>query len=73
MIQWTESIPKGTPMEEVAAHTPEFLEVDWAHPDTVDGLEAYRIQIQFDGQQILRKRYFVVFEDGQYRGRRAID
>jgi len=36
MLEWSSNIPIGTDLKTVKKDQPEFLEIDWGNPDTID-------------------------------------
>ena len=69
MLDWSSSIPVGTDLETVKKDQPEFLEIDWENPDTLDnGMTRYDVIKIKRNYDILKMSYFLEFENNGYRG-----
>ncbi len=69
MIDWTSSIPTGTDLETVKIDQPDFLEIDWDNPDTLDvQITRYFITKIKGNNDILKMEYFLEFENNRFRG-----
>lgn len=72
MIKWTGSIKKGTDKEVVKQNQPNYLEIDWSNPDTINDRIRYEIINIKGNRDMLKMQNFVVFVDDKYVGRDAI-
>ena len=71
MIEWTSSIPKGTSIDSVKTTQPDFLEIDWNHPETHDGETRYAITKIKNNSKMLKMVNYLSFVDNKYQGRFA--
>jgi len=68
MVEWSSSIPKGTDLENVKKSQPEFLEIDWNNPDTLEnGMTRYFVTEIKGNNDILKMEYFLEFENNEFR------
>ena len=71
MIDWTSSIKTGTHIDTVKLNQPDFLEIDWDNPDTLENRIRYEI-IEIKGNQdVLKMQNFIAFENDMYLGRES--
>lgn len=70
-IQWTENIKRGTHVETVKRNQPEFVEIIWNKPDTLNNQILYEITEIKGSKDILKMRHFLLFIDNKYEGRRS--
>lgn len=71
-IQWTEGIKRGTDIEAVKRCQPDFLEVAWDMPDTVNNQIRYEITQIKGNNDNLKMQHFLLFIDNKYQGRASI-
>ena len=69
MFNWASSVPVGTDFEVVKTDKPDFLEIDWRNPDTLEnGMTRYFITEINGNNDILKMEYFLEFENNKFRG-----
>jgi hypothetical protein len=69
MLDWIDNIKPGTRLEEVKKQQPEFIEINWSRPDTIEDRVRYEI-IKIDGNNdILKMQNFLTFSDDKFVGR----
>ena len=69
MFDWSSCIPIGTDLKTVKKDQPEFLEIDWENPDTLDnGMTRYNVTKIKRNYDILKMAYFLEFENNEFRG-----
>lgn len=67
MIEWTNNIPIGTDLKTVKGNQPEFLEIDWKNPDTLDnGFTRYFITKIKGNNNVSNMNYFLEFENNEF-------
>ena len=69
-----DSIELGTSLEDVKKSQPDFVEIDWEKPDTVDiddlGLRFRIIKIK-GNNDILSMDHYLLFNDNKFGGRKS--
>ena len=70
MIDWTNSIPKGTDINEVKSMQPQYLIIDWENPDTTSKGIEYMITVKnnYDPLNMSNALFFI---DNKYKGRNS--
>ncbi len=69
MLNWSKKIPIGTDLSIVKKDQPEFLEIDWGNPDTLEnGMTRYYITEIKGNYDVLKMDYFIEFENNKFRG-----
>lgn len=71
-IDWMDNIELGTSLEDVKRNQPNFVEIDWSKPDTLDEGLRFRIKKIKGSNDILNMNHFMVFSDNKYAGRESI-
>jgi len=69
-IHWADNIKAGTNIQIVKNNQPDFLEVAWDKPDTLDNNLLYKIKEIKGSHDPLNMSHYLVFIDGKYQGRR---
>jgi hypothetical protein len=70
-VKWTDNIKIGTDIQTVKNNQPDFLEIDWAKPDTI-GIESFYLIKKIKGNKdVLAMSNYLVFTNGKYQGRKA--
>jgi hypothetical protein len=70
-IDWIDNIETGTNLEEVKKGQPDFVEIDWNKPDTLDNGLRFRIEKIKGNNDILNMDHYLVFSDNKYTGRES--
>jgi len=69
MLDWSSSIPAGSDIEKVKRDQPEFLEIDWDNPDTLEnGMTRYFVTEIKRNNDNLKMEYFLEFENNKFKG-----
>jgi len=68
-IDWMDNIEHGMSIEEVKSSQPDFLEVNWEKPDTLDHQLLFEIEKIKGNNDILNMSHYLIFVDGEYNGR----
>lgn len=79
MIEWTDNIPMGTSIDSVKQIQPNFIEIDWNKPDTIDWIKSdtlnnetrYFITKIKNDNDMLKMDNYLYFVNGKYQGRFA--
>ena len=70
-IHWADKIQTGTDIQTVKSNQPDFIEIAWDKPDTLDNELLYEItKIKGNNFDPLNMSHHLVFIDGKYQGRR---
>ena len=70
-IDWMDKIELGTSLEDVKNSQPDFVEVDWNKPDSLDNGLRFRIEKIKGSNDILNMDHYLVFSDNKYTGRES--
>ena len=70
-IDWMDKIELGTSLEEVKRSQPDFVEIDWNKPDTLDEGVRFRIEKIKGNNDILNMEHYLVFSDNKFVGRKS--
>lgn len=70
-IDWMDNIELGTRLEDVKTNQPDFIEIDWNKPDTLDNELRFRIKKIKGNNDILNMDHYLVFSDNKYTGRES--
>jgi hypothetical protein len=70
-IDWMNKIEIGTNLEDVKRSQPDFVEIDWNKPDTLDQGLRFRIEKIKGNNDILNMQHYLVFSDNKYSGRKS--
>jgi len=70
-IDWMDKIELGTSLEDVKKNQPDFVEIDWNKPDTLDEGLRFRIERIKGNNDILNMEHYLVFSDNKYTGRQS--
>jgi hypothetical protein len=70
-IDWMNNIKLGTSLEDVKTNQPDFVEIDWNKPDTLDAGVRFRIEKIKGNNDILNMEHYLVFSDNKYTGRES--
>jgi hypothetical protein len=70
-IDWMDKIELGTNLEDVKKSQPDFVEIDWNKPDTLDEGLRFRIEKIKGNNDILNMEHYLVFSDNKYTGRHS--
>lgn len=71
-IRWADDIKRGTYIQTVKNNQPDFFEVAWDKPDTLDNQFRYEILNIQGSNDPLKMQHFLVFIDNKYEGRSSI-
>ena len=66
-IIWINDIEKGTIIENIINTQPNFIEVNWEKPDTINSKLYYQVMVK-SNPNILNKTHSLVFIDGRFQG-----
>lgn len=69
MLEWIETIEIGLTIEDVKNMQPDYLEIDWEHPQTFENENWYMVTKIKGHNDILGMSNFLVFIDEKYQGR----
>ena len=68
-IHWMDNIPLGSAVGEVQLRQPDFVEIDWNNPDTVNGAVRFSIRKIKGSSDVLKMEHYLFFINDQYQGR----
>ncbi len=71
MIAWSNRITVGTKIEQVKQSQPEYIKIDWQHPDTLENVVRYSITEIEGNDDFLKMDYYLEFVDNKYQARGA--
>jgi hypothetical protein len=70
-IKWADSLEIGTDIHLIKDNQPDFLEISWDNPVTLDNAILYEItKIKGNNYDALYMTHYLVFVDGKYQGRK---
>lgn len=70
-IDWMDNIELGTSLEEVKKSQPDFVEIEWNKPDTLDQGLRYSIEKIKGNNDLLNMQHYLVFSDNKFQGRKS--
>ena|SRR5688572_14145260 len=71
-IHWADEIHYGTDINKVKMTQPDFVQVDWEHPQTVNDTTKYYSIVEIQGSNdVLNMSHELVFNSNKYAGRRS--
>jgi hypothetical protein len=68
-IDWVDSIEPGTVIDNVKKSQPDFVDIDWNKPDTVDNQVKFEIVKIKGNRDVLAMTHYLVFIDNKFEGR----
>jgi len=68
-IDWADNIKIGTDIQIVKTNKPDYLEVAWDKPDTLENGFRYLIKNIRGSHDPLNMSHYLVFVDNKYQGR----
>ncbi|HEV8514397.1 MAG TPA: hypothetical protein VGQ59_14045 [Cyclobacteriaceae bacterium] len=68
-IDWCDSIKIGATIDEVKRNQPNFFEINWNKPDTVENELRFRIVNIKGNRDILNMDHYLVFINNKFEGR----
>ena len=71
-IYWADDIKRGTDIQTIKSNQPDFFEVEWDKPDTLDNQLRYEILNIKGSNDPLKMQHFLVFIDNKFEGRSSI-
>jgi len=71
MVAWSREIKIGTDIQIVKKNQPDWIEIDWDHPDTIDSFTVYLITKIKGNRDILHMENRFAFVKDKYQGRWA--
>ncbi len=66
-ILWINDVETGTDIEKIKSTQPDFVEINWEKPDTVNYKLYYQVTVK-GNPYILNKTHHLVFMDGMFQG-----
>jgi hypothetical protein len=70
-IDWIDNIKPGTTIEEVKKNQPDFVEINWSKPDTVDNQVRFWVTKIKGDKDVLSMSHLLVFVDSKFTGRES--
>jgi len=70
-IEWTNNLESELTIKEVQKIQPEFIEIDWKNPQTVDDQKWYMITKIKGNKDVLGMSHYLVFIDSKYQYRES--
>jgi len=67
-IEWMDNIELGTKIEEVKKTKPDYVEINWNKPDTIDNQIRFKIIKIRGNKDILAMEHYLVFVDKKFEG-----
>ena len=68
-IEWCDNIKIETTIDEVKKSQPDFFEINWNRPDTVDNELRFRIINIKGNKDFLNMDHYLIFVDKKFKGR----
>jgi len=68
-IHWTDNLESDLTIEDVKKSQPDFIEVDWENPQSIDNQHWYMITKIKGNHDLLGMTHFLVFVDDKYQYR----
>jgi hypothetical protein len=70
-ITWMDNIAIGSSLAQVKKSQPDFIDIDWDNPDTLDETIRFRIDQIKGNNDILNMTHYLEFSDNKYEGRKS--
>jgi hypothetical protein len=71
-IDWMDKIELGTSLEDLKKNQPDFVEIDWNNPDTLNEGLRFRIEKIKGNNDILSMSHYLLFSNNKYIGRQSV-
>lgn len=68
-IHWMDNIPLGSAVSDVQLRQPDFVEIDWNSPDTVNGAVRFSVRKIKGNSDVLKMDQYLMFTNDRYQGR----